>query len=126
MTIDRRRFCEDQAITGSPGTKVSDNSIDFGSCGNIGDGGSVRVYAQVTKAFAGGNSVQAHLQDSANGSAWESVLSGTVVPVAALKEGAVLLDVSVPKKMRQFHRVAFTTTGTFTAGTVTAGYVAAP
>lgn len=126
MTIDRRMFSDDQSLAVAAGTTASTDVRDFGDTGNIGDGQAVRVYVQVTEDMAGGTNVQAVLQDSANNSDWETQLAGAVVPVADAVAGKVLLESTVPKGMRRYHRVAYVTTGTHTAGTVTAGYVAAP
>lgn len=123
MRLDKNLFSDDQSLAVGAGTTPSTNSVNFGSAiGNVGDGESVRVYAQLTEDMAGGTNVQAILQDSDDDSTYATVLSGPVVPVAEALAGKVLLDVDVPKGMQQYHRVAYVTTGTHTAGKVTAGY----
>jgi hypothetical protein len=125
MTLDRKLFSEDQAVTT---TAVSTNQLDFGEgTGHIGDGQAVRLYVQVTEDFAVLTSLKVELQDSADDQTYATVLSGPVVPLAALKAGKVLLEISVPKNMRQYHQLNYVVAGSAaTAGKVTAGYIPVP
>ena len=114
-------FSDDQAVTA---TAASTDVIRFEEGGgNVGDGQNLRVYAQVTEDFATCTSLQVQLQSSPDNSAWTTVLSGAAVPVASLKAGEVLLDVTVPKGMAEYHRLNYVVAGTAaTAGKVFAGY----
>lgn len=125
MTLDKNLFSEDQAVTG---TAVSTNVLDFGDeTGNVGDGQSIRVYAQVTEDFATCTSIKVELQDSADDSTFNTVLEGPVVAVADAVAGKALIDVTVPKGMRRYHRLNYVIAGSnATAGTVTAGYMPVP
>lgn len=126
--LGRFRFADDQDLAGGAATTPSTNVRDMGSAtlGDIGAGQGVRVIAVVSgEDFAGGTSVQAVLQDSADNSTFATVMSGPVVETAGAIKGKVLLEGTVPKGMRRYHRLAFTTVGTMTAGMVTAGYMPA-
>jgi len=124
MTLDRKLFSEDQAVTD---TAVSENKLRFPGGGNIGDGQSVRLYAQVTEDFATCTSVQVQLQTSDDDSSWDTVLEGPVVALADAVAGKVLLEVSVPKDMLEYHQLNYVIDGdNATTGKITAGYMPAP
>lgn len=124
MTLDKNLFANDQAVTA---TAASENVLRFPDAGNVGDGQSVRVYAQITEDFATCTSIQAQLQGSANNSDWDTVIEGPVVAVADAVAGKVLLETTVPKGMAEYHRMNFVVAGSdATAGTITAGYIPTP
>lgn len=119
MRLDKNLFSDDQAVTA---TAVSENIVRFPDAGNIGDGGSVRAYAQVTTDFATLTSLQVEYQTSPDDSTWTTVLAGEDIALADLVAGKVLLDVSVPKDATEYHRMRYVVTGSdATAGEVTAG-----
>jgi len=126
MTIDKNMFSDEQAVTA---TAASTNVIDFGAdLGNIGDGQSVRVYAQVVVDFATLTSLTVALQTSAvEGSGYYAVLTGPTVVLADLVAGKVVLEATVPKDMLQYCRLYYTVAGSSaTAGKVTAGLMPVP
>ena len=134
MTLDRKLFSEDQPHTE---TAVSTNVLDFGEgTGNIGDGQSIRVYAQIVADFTTCISVQTQHQTSDDKDTWATVLEGPVVAVADAVAGKVLLEVTVPKNMGRYHRINYALVLDATGeppvdipeatGKVTAGYVPAP
>ena len=122
MTLDKNFFSVDQAVTE---TADSTNKMRFPVAhGNIGDGQSVRIYVQVTEDFETCTSVQVTLQSSPDDSTWTTVLSGPVVLVADAVAGKVLLEVTVPKGMTEYHKLNYVIDGSnATAGKITAGYM---
>lgn len=109
-----------QAVTAT-GDTASTNIYDSQSPDNaeIGLNEDLWVVATVatTATSSGSATVQAVLQDSADGVTFADVLSGRVAPVASLVEGAELMLAQPPVGMRRYFRVAFRVgTAALTAG----------
>jgi hypothetical protein len=91
---------------------VSTNDYDFGSA-NASDacmtGENLWINAVVnTTATSGGSAtVQAVLQDSADGITFADVLAGPAVAVAAVVAGTVLLQVQPPTGLRRFIQIVW-------------------
>lgn len=114
-----------QTVTAT-GDTASTNTYDSGSA-NSSDismtGENLWINAAVdTAATSGGSAtVQAVLQDSADGTAFADVLAGPVVPVANLTVGTVLLQTQPPAGLRRYFRVTWRVgTAALTAGKFTA------
>jgi hypothetical protein len=122
-TDAQTRFSDAQAVT--TGTQLSTNSYDMGIARDIGRGRQVRVYANVTTAFAGGTSLQTNIVESVNSdlSSATVIRTGAAIAEAALTAGKVLVDEVLPTTSKRYVGLQYITVGTHTAGNVTAGLV---
>jgi hypothetical protein len=119
MTDASLQYSQKQAVTA---TAVSDAVIDHG-VDKIGDVNPVFLEVDVNAAFvtANGGTLQAVLQDSADGTTFRDVISSRVFAAADLSAGARLFRGSVPYGIRRYTRMNYIVgTGAFTAGTVSA------
>ena len=114
-------FAESQAVT-AIGDNGSTTTIEFanpvlGDNGQTGENIWVQAICTTTATSAGAATVQAVLQDSANGTAWTDVVAGQAIPVADLVAPTVMLQVQPPPGMLQFWRISWRiATAVLTAG----------
>lgn len=102
-------------------TAASTNAIDIGlATPNIGDGTPKRVEVIVNTTFAGGTSIKATLEESADDSTYTTLLDSPVVLTAAALKGKKLLSVPLPTQHKRYLRINYTVVGTMTAGKVDA------
>ena len=109
-----------QAVT-STGDTASTNIYDNGSANSSEVGLTEEIWLNVmcsTTATSGGSAtVQAVLQDSADGSTWADALVGPSFAVANVTAGTVLLQAQPPVGTRRYLRVAYRIgTAALTAG----------
>lgn len=80
----------------------------------------MKVECVVDTAFAGGTSIALKLVGSDDGTSFEEVASAGTVLLADLTEGATF-TLPIPDGVnKQYYKVTFATTGTFTAGELSA------
>lgn len=114
-----------QAIT-AIGDTASTNVFDKGSTDTGGNAAPsedtwINAVVDTTAASGGAATMQAVLQDSADGSTFADFSAGPVVALANIKQGAVLLQMPVPTGMRRYFRIAWRVgTAVLTAGKFTA------
>lgn len=114
-------LAEGQTVTATgdtPSTNVysSPNAFEDGF-GLTGENLWVQAICSTTATSAGGATVQAVLQDSADGVTFADVVAGAAVAVANVVAGAVLLAVQPPPGMRQYFRLVWRVgTAALTAG----------
>lgn len=115
-------FADAQAAT-AIGDTASTNVYDTGGANGQGDAGQtgenlwVNALVNTTATSAGGATVQAVLQDSADNATFADVVAGPVVAVANATVGAVLLQVQPPVGMRRYWRIVWRIgTAVLTAG----------
>ena len=113
-----------QAVT-STGDTASTNIYDTGSANSSDIGLNDELWFNVvtdTTATSGGSAtVQAVLQDSADGTTFADVLAGPVVPVASVVQGTALLQTCPPLGLRRYFRIVYRIgTAALTAGKFTA------
>jgi hypothetical protein len=109
-----------QAVT-STGDTVSTNQYDNGSANTaeigLQDETWLSVLCSTTATSGGAATVQAVLQDSADGSTWADVIAGAALPVASVIAGATLMQLCVPIGTRRYLRVVYRVgTAALTAG----------
>ena len=122
MYIDSQtQLSDNQALT--TGTIVSTNVYDTRAAADIGPGDSFKFFVSATAAFAGGTSVQAVLETSADNLTFTALASGPVVDLADLKAGKQIAVIEVPHGAKRYLRASYTVAGTFTAGKVHASLV---
>jgi len=114
------KFSAAQAVT-STGDTASTNVYDAGSAESSDIGLNDELWFNVicsTTATSGGSAtVQAVLQDSADNSTFADALVGAVLPVASVKQGAVLLQACPPLGLRRYTRIVYRVgTAALTAG----------
>lgn len=111
-----------QALTS--GTAYS-NSYDRGVAGDMGRGQPIRARVSVSTTFTGGTNETINLVESANAdlSSPTVLLSSGAVLEAALTQGAVLLDVVVPRTTKRYVGFQYVASGTHGAGAVDAMFV---
>ena len=120
------RLSDGQVVTGS--TVTSNNSYD-----TVGDGVAsravgitrtvnLRLLVQVRDAFSGGTALTAYLveSDSPDLSSPVVVRTSSTFAVAALKAGAVILDIAMPSIRKRYVGIQYTPVGTFTTGSLLA------
>ena len=114
-----------QAVTAT-GDTASTNIYDSGSV-NSSDlamtGEQLWINATVDTAAtsAGAATMQAVLQDSADGTTFADVVAGPVLALASIVAGAELLHITPPTGMRRYFRIAWRVgTAALTAGKFTA------
>lgn len=114
-------FAEAQAVT-ALGDTPSTTALNFGSAvlggaGLTGENVWVQAICSTTATSGGGATVQAVLQDSADGVTYADVVAGPVVAVASVIAGAALMQLQPPPGMRQYWRIAWrVATAALTAG----------
>jgi len=114
-------FAEAQAVT-NVGDTASTNvyeaaNAQLGDAGQTGENLWVQALCSTAATSGGSATVQAVLQDSADGVTYADVVSGPVVAVADVTTGAPLLAVQPPPGMRQYWRIAWrVATAALTAG----------
>lgn len=113
-----------QAVT-STGDTASTNIYDSGSAASsdigLNDGLWINIVVDTTATSGGSATVQAVLQDSADGSTFADALVGPVVPVASVVQGVALLQACPPLGLRRYFRVVYrVATAALTAGKFTA------
>lgn len=117
MYIDSQtQLSDNQALT--TGTIVSTHVYDTRAAADIGPGSPVKLFVSATAAFAGGTSVQAVLETSADYVTFTALASGPVVDIADLKAGKQIAVIDVPHGAKRYLRASYTVAGTFTAGKV--------
>ncbi len=94
------------------GDTASTNQYDAGTplASDIGLGADdvfLSIVCNTTATSSGAATVQAVLQDSADGVNFSDVIGGAVFPVASVKQGAALLQIPYPTRLRQFTRVVY-------------------
>lgn len=131
MLLSAEDLCSDhQALGDSAVTNASStNVIDVGSQRSILDD-RLRFIVKIDNpdTIAGGTSVAAAVQTSADNSNWTTVAETGTVALANIPKNGILLDAPVPTDTagKKYWRVAYTTVGSFTSGkgpVVTAGFV---
>ncbi len=112
-------FSDGQAVTI---TAASTNRIDFGSATpDTGDGKPKFVPVYVGTAFATLTSLTPVLQESADDSAWTTLLSGPAVAAADLTAGALIFTAAIPVQHQRYLRFNYVVAGSAaSAGTITA------
>lgn len=114
-----------QAVT-TVGDTASTNAYDNGSAHSsdismTGENLWINAVVDTSVTSGGAATVQAVLQDSADGTAFADVVAGPVLALADLKAGATLLQIQPPTGMRRYFRVAWRVgTAALTAGKFTA------
>lgn len=104
------------------GDTASTNCFDTGSAlaSDIGlavDDVFLNVVCNTTATSSGTATVQAVLQDSADGVNFADVIAGPVLPVASVIKGAVLLQGPLPTRLRQYTQIVYRVgTAALTAG----------
>lgn len=122
MLLSAEDLCSDhQALSASA---VSENIIDVGVQRAIIDD-RLHFFVKVDD-FAGGTSIKAEVQTSADNETFATIADTGAVVVANIPENGIILDVAIPQDRRgsRYWRVNYTLAGTFsTAPVVTAGFV---
>ncbi|MDR3005204.1 MAG: hypothetical protein LBV14_13335 [Acidovorax sp.] len=114
-----------QAAT-TVGDTASTNAYDNGSAHSsdismTGENLWINAVVDTPVTSGGAATVQAVLQDSADGTAYADVVAGPVLALADLKAGATLLQIQPPTGMRRYVRIAWRVgTAALTAGKFTA------
>lgn len=114
-------FAEGQAVA-AVGDTASTNvyqaqNAQLGDAGLTHENLWVQAFCSTTATSGGGATVQAVLQDSADGVTYADVVAGHVVPVANVTAGVALLQLQPPPGMRQYWRIAWrVATAALTAG----------
>lgn len=110
-------FSDAQDVYSDGSTVNSTNDIDLGVADpNQGAGNKKVVRVTVNTPFAGGTSVKATLQESADDSSYTVLLDGPAVPIADAITGKTLLEAVLPAEHKRYLRVAYACVGTVTAG----------
>ncbi len=114
-------FSEGQAVTAT-GDTASTNVYQSANA-NLGDEGLtgenlwLQAFCSTTATSGGSATVQAVLQDSADGVTYADVVAGPAVAVANVVAGKALLQVQPPPGTRQYQRVVWRIgTAALTAG----------
>jgi hypothetical protein len=114
-------LAEGQAVT-AIGDTASTNiyqaaNAQLGDMGQTGENIWIKAHCSTAATSAGAPTLQAVLQDSADGATFADVVAGPVTALAGLTVGALLLAVQPPPGMRQYFRVVWRlATATLTAG----------
>ncbi len=115
-------FAEGQAVT-NIGDTPSTNDYEaanayLGSAGLTTENLWVQAFCSGTAASGGAATLQAVLQDSADGVTYNDVATGEIFPVADLTAGTQLLALQPPPGMEQYWRIVWrVATAALTAGT---------
>ena len=114
-------YSQDQAVTASA---ASTHVFDAGAAGrDIGHGRDLDlvVLCTETAASGGASTVQFHLEDSADNSAFAKVVETPAIAKASLVAGTEVLRIGLPGGLRRYTRLYYTvTTADLTAGRFTA------
>ena len=109
----------------------STNVIDQGPAGLLvfrGEGGAhIAPYllVQMAAAFTGaGDTIQAVLQDSADGNSFADVAVGTVLTPAQAQQYMYLAAFRIPQRLRRYLRVVYRTTGSSQPGGTVIAFLA--
>lgn len=114
-----------QAVTAT-GDTASTNIYDNGSANSsdnsmTGENLWINAVVDTTPTSGGAATIQAVLQDSADGSTFADVVAGPAVAYGSAPAGTVLLQVQPPTGMRRYFRIAWRVgTAVLTAGKFTA------
>lgn len=125
MLDQSTKYAAAQAVT-STGDTASTNVYDAGSAQSsdislTGENLWINAVVDTTATSGGSATLQAVLQDSADGSTFADVVAGAAVPVASLTAGTVLLQIQPPVGLRRYTRIAWRVgTAALTAGKFTA------
>lgn len=125
MLDSQTKLATAQAVT-STGDTASTNILDQGSAnsaemGLTGENLWINACVTTTATSGGSATLQAVLQDSADGSSFADVVAGPAVAVANLTAGAQLLQIQPPTGLRRYVRIAWRVgTAALTAGAFTA------
>ncbi len=116
-------------LSGIPSSANGGGARDMG----IGDDPALKLFVQVSTAFAGGTSLQVAIQGAiddgtGNPSTFNTWYLSPAIALAALDVGSRCLQIDFPRPpdgiaVPRFVRLAYITLGTFTAGKVIAGVV---
>ncbi len=119
---EKLTFSNKQAITG---TAVSENVIDFG-VGNKCSAAGRNIEVRVAEELQGGTSITFQLQDSDDGVSFNTKVTTTAMPTAALNKvtGEAAAFIAIPKGLGRFIRLNYSVAGTYTSGKITAMIVA--
>lgn len=114
-------FAEGQAVTNVGDTASTDvyqaDNAYLGGAGLTGENLWVNALCSTTATSGGAATVQAVLQDSADGVNYDDVAAGAPVAVADVVAGKRLLGIQPPPGMRQYWRIAWRVgTAALTAG----------
>lgn len=126
MITEVNRLCSDQQSLGtSAGTVYSEAVLDNVRQSPVADG-RLHFLVQVTNTPAGGTSIQAKVQTSADNSTYVDVADSGTVALANIPANGVLIDkvLTDDLKGKRYWRVAYVLVGSFTTGygpVVTAG-----
>jgi hypothetical protein len=110
-------------------TAVSTNVIDLGAKRDLGTTEPLTVSSIVDTTFAGGTSLQVALQGSPDNTTWTTLVSGGVVPLASLVEGAQIANFDLATvdpaggPPPRYLRLDYIVVGTMTAGALTSDVV---
>jgi hypothetical protein len=114
-------YSQDQTVTASA---ASAHVYDAGAGGrDIGHGRDLDLVVLCTETVASGgaSTVQFHLEDSADNSAFAKVVGTPAIGKASLVAGTEVLRVALPSGLRRYTRLYYTvTTADLTAGKFTA------
>lgn len=125
MLDNSTKLATAQAVT-STGDTASTNIYDSGSANSsdismTGENLWINAVVDTTATSGGSATVQAVLQDSADGSTFADVAMGPAIAVASVVAGVNLLQIQPPVGMRRYFRVAWRVgTAALTAGKFTA------
>jgi len=119
-------FSEAQAITANATDAASTNVVDLGalvdhkgaSLNTWGpENGDIRLIITVDTKPTAGTGIKAELHDSADNSTFKPTGIGldAAIPNATLKAGYEMLNVPLPKGLRRYLKVVYTTTGDHSA-----------
>lgn len=103
-------------------TAASTNIYNTGSTGDIGIGEPMYLVVNTGTAFAGGTSVTISLEadTTSSFSSPVAIFTSQAFLTAGLTANTNLLNNPIPPGCKQYLRVKYTVSGTYTAGTVTA------
>ena len=125
MLDSQTKLATAQAVT-SVGDTASTNILDQGSAnsaemGLTGENLWINAFVSTAATSGGSATLQAVLQDSADGSSFADVVAGPAVAVASLTAGAQLLQIQPPTGLRRYVRIGWRVgTAALTAGAFTA------
>lgn len=110
------------AIGDTPSTNIYDTGSAYSSdISMTGENLWINAVVDTTATSAGSATVQAVLQDSADGTTFADVAAGPAVGVASLTAGKTLLQIQPPPGLRRYFRVVWRVgTAALTAGKFTA------
>jgi len=124
MYIDKElQFSDEQAITAS-GKTASTNYVDLQAVGDAQGGKELFIVASIKAAFTGSLTTVTFGIESADNAAFSTNLTTAfttgAIAKASLVAGATPLRIQVPKGLRRYFRLFYTTDDTATTGKVNA------